>query len=260
MTFPTTFHNGGAVVRPLVRDVPLSQASVMLTIALDVGGLLDKPTLIRFRASLTAQIADYFERTENKSWSFTLELDTTPPKPLLAAAFSIRIRWSNWFDSISPAGAPVHVTIRDDRFARPASVSVAPSTTTTTTGIARSPSPVLSLGRSSSCSSMRSAASGSTAPTSIHSIECSPIIPLSELANLNLGNGASFPALEQQQRRVRRQRGGVKQKQRGIHVDKAKLEVTPYDNGITGVLTGGVMLGRRPRPAQSGVVVAPQPA
>jgi hypothetical protein len=257
MTFSTSSN-----MRLLVRDASLSQAAVMLTIGLDVNNTVDKSTLTRFRAAITNNLAAQLDKCEGDVWTVELEADVNPPRPLLAAAFSIRILWAQWFYAISPAGAPVRLTVRDDRtYSSSNSAASAPvpipmaTTRGSTSGYARSASPVPSLGRSSSCSSMRSAASSSTAPTSApSSAGSSPKNPFAEL-----GNGVldTVQQQQQQQRRVRRQRGGVKQKQRGIHVDKAKLDVTPYDNGITGVLTGGVMLGRRPRPAGAGF--APQP-
>lgn len=248
MTFSTT-----SSMRPLVREANLSQAAVMLTIGLDVNNSMDKSTLTRFRAAITSNLATQLDKCDGNVWTVELEADVNPPRPLVAAAFSIRMLWAQWFYAISPAGAPVRLTVHDDR--RPGACAAAsapvpvPMATTrgSTSGYARSASPVPSLGRSSSCSSMRSVASSSTAPTSApSSADSSPKNPFAEL-----GNGV-LDTVQQQQRRVRRQRGGVKQKQRGIHVDKAKLDVTPYDNGITGVLTGGVMLGRRPRPAGAG--------
>lgn len=218
-------------------SVPLSNAVFFLTVPLEYANIVDDGTLARLRAALATNFAQHFAQPRC-STEFALEGSVMPPKPILNAGFAVRMRWTDWFTALSPSGTPILLTVTDDRDAertpRPTPrLRHAPSPIKTP----RAPSPTPSLGRSSSCSSLRSdvpslvsTSSHSTAPTS----------------------SSSCPSPEPEHeplRRPRRQRGGVKQKQRGIHVDRSRLEVTPYDGGGTGVLTGGVMLGRRVRPA-----------
>lgn len=219
--------------RPTPTSVSLSNAVFFLTVPLEFSPLLDDRTLARLRQALQHNLDAHF--AARGSNQFLLEAAAMPPKPILTAGFAVRMRWSDWFAVLSPEGRPILLQITADGApARPAS-----------------PSP--SLGRSSSCSSMRSdvpslasvstAATGSSLCSSPSSPAPAPCVDIYGVTVNAADPGATIV------RRPRRQRGGVKQKQRGIHIDKSKLDITAYDGGVTGVLTGGVMLGRRLRPA-----------
>lgn len=237
---------------PVPVATTLSNVVFFLTVPLEYAGVADDRTLARLRAALATNFEQHFaptttsERGEEREMRLELAAGVMPPKPLLNACFAVRMRWSDWFAALSPGGTPLVLAVRDDRADTPRALRRAPPSTLLRptpnhpqqTHRPRSPS----LGRSSSCSSMRSdvpslvsSSSLSTAPES-----CPPSPP--PAMAMALGTAAG-------ERRPRRQRGGVKQKQRGIHIDKSRLDVTPYDGGVTGVLTGGVMLGRRSRPA-----------
>ncbi|KZV88559.1 hypothetical protein EXIGLDRAFT_696599 [Exidia glandulosa HHB12029] len=259
-------------------NIPLSNAVFFLTVPLEYSSFVDDATLARLRATLATNFAQHFAHPRCSN-VFPLEGSVMPPKPILNAGFAVRMRWSDWFMALSPSGTPILLTVIDDRATPaprtpsprsfpvrdeertprptprlrhvPSSVRIVPPVPSA--GMTRAASPVLSLGRSSSCSSMRSdvpslvsTSSISTAPTSSCSSPRSAS-PSPERCSIEVYTPAdpNAPPI----RRPRRQRGGVKQKQRGIHIDKNKLDVTPYDGGVTGVLTGGVMLGRRARPA-----------
>ncbi|KZV91952.1 hypothetical protein EXIGLDRAFT_693189 [Exidia glandulosa HHB12029] len=241
-------------------SVSLSKVAAFLTGPLERD--VDAVSLGRMQEALATNFALHF--VENRRHDvFSLEGSIMPPKPILRASFTVRIRWSTWFKALSPSGRPILLTVIEDRV-RPQTFATAaqplhspelPRTlcyvrnedrfTFAASSLKHSNAPfvpdqynVLPSSRILSKPSLRSPTPAAQIPIRSATLYSPETRAQDDCAEASHETG--------QNRRARRQRGGVKHKQRGIYVDKSKLDVTPYlhSGGVTGTLTGGVMLGR----------------
>ncbi|KZV96478.1 hypothetical protein EXIGLDRAFT_816746 [Exidia glandulosa HHB12029] len=224
-------------------SIPLSGVALLLTEPLS--HVVDGLTLVLLRAALNTNFAQHFDRHIRCQDIFELRGSVMPPKPILKAGFTVRILWSTWFNALSPSGRAILLKVVDDRASRhPASAfgdEERPQLHS------RTPTPIPSLTLTSSCIAVSSDAAVHITTSSDTSAAHTLLRSSSESQFVFSSSGRELPDAVQH-RRPRRKRGGVKQRQRGIHVDKTRLDPTPYvhaGGSVTGVLTGGVMLGRR---------------
>lgn len=222
------------VTSPPIPAFRVLAASPAHAVSLLIGPLersrtLAPPTVGRLRTALHTNLAQHLERGASP-W-FLLEAGTLPSKPVLSAAFAVRIPWSVWFHALSPSGKSIALHI--------AHKNAEPRLPTNGTAYYPSLFGHVTIMITTTPTAMLPPPMQRWIWTASHSQPC--LTGSADTADVTQAGSD-----EGCHTRRRGRRGGSKRKQRGIRIETSGHQVFSYDGGRTGILPGGVMLGSRP--------------